>query len=161
MTDAPGHHVRRQLREFARDALRAADLVDPATGVAIPEAAIVASRVFPIAPAAVAVYTLDEESQLETADANANPRWLRRLRLVVDVVVQVDADVDNALDGLCAQVEVALAADLTMGGRLSLPAELVSTDIEVPEDAQVPMALASLTYLCEWRGAADAPWTAT
>lgn len=156
MTDHAPKHVRQQLREFARDALRAAQR-DGHLAVPSPDA-VVASRVFPATPPAIAVYALQEESELESADANASPRWVRRLRLVVDVVVEMDADVDDALDGLCAQVEVALAADLTMGGRLSMPAELAGTDIEVPEDAQVPMALASLTYLCEWRSRAGNPY---
>lgn len=148
-------HVRQQLREFARDALRGAH---DAGNLSVPSRdAVVASRAFPAVPPAVAVYALDEESQLETADANANPRWLRRLRLVVDVVVEVNGAVDDALDWLCAQVERALAADLTMGGRLSLPAELVATDIEVLEDAQTPVAVASLAYLCEWRSPVGRP----
>ncbi len=148
-------HVRAQLRACVRDALRAAF---DAGELAVPSReAVAASRAFPADPPAVAVYALDEESGWESADPGAAPRLVRRLRLAVEAAAAADAGADDALDALCAQIERALAQDLTMGGRLALPAELAATEVELADDANPPLALATLTYLMEWRSDAARP----
>lgn len=92
---------------------------------------------------ALAVYTLEESVE---DDGDSAPRELQRsIQLAVEGVVEGTEDVDDALDALALEVETALHADDTFGGKAS-DSMLSSTELDVFEDGERTVGLVRLVY---------------
>lgn len=87
------------------------------------------------------VYTLNEESDL----ANAGYDLTRNLNAVVEVRAAAAANLDDALDALCADVETAINTDPRLGGLATL-AFLTGTSIGLDGEGDGRQAVATLTY---------------
>jgi hypothetical protein len=102
---------------------------------------------------AIAIYALEESVDPESA--STAPRELtRKLQLAIEIVVVANADVDDALDDLCAAVEKAIDADEWFGGTCA-GSILASTAIGISEEGNRPTGHAVLTYAVTYR--TDAP----
>lgn len=101
-------HVRNQIREAAAAAL---------TGLATTGANVFQSRVYPLQDAelpGLRIYT-DEES-IEYDDAGIDNVLERTLSLVVEACAKANTDLDDTLDLILKEVEIALAGAQTLGG---------------------------------------------
>ena len=97
---------------------------------------------------ALAVYTLDESSEVIEG---SSPRELKRtLQLAVEAEVAMAKNVDDVLDDLALQIELALHQDPTWGG-VAEDSNLDSTEIQVlgEQDKQVGVVrmVYQVTYL--------------
>lgn len=140
-------HPRQEIRQALVAALKGtADPRPTAAGDRVFETRFVPWRTQQLP--AISVYATSEpirEGSKETA-----PRELTRdVRMVVDVVVAAADDADDALDALCLQVETALHADPTLGGKAS-DCVLEDTELGTIADSGRPMAAAQLTYVATY-----------
>lgn len=139
-------HVRTQIRD------RVVTLLTPL-------GTVYASRIHPIAEDALPVflvYTNAEQIDLEGAAFNTLER---RLEVVVEIVAQATADLDDTLDAKLALVEAALAADFTLNGKAvaSMPA---SIEISMSMEGAQPIGRARLTYAVLYRTSSTDPTVA-
>lgn len=134
-------HVRQQIRN------RIATLV---TGLATTGSSVYKMRRYSLDDAklpALCVYTMDEGSNLVTVGT-------RTLRRVINVAVQVFAKdsstaISDTLDGICVEVEEAIAADFTLNG-LAKSCILSSTDIDINVEGEKSVGSANLVYSVEY-----------
>ena len=89
----------------------------------------------------IAVYSLEESSQRITGGRDLD----RSVVLAIHAVAQLSEGIDDALDALALQVEKAMAADPTLGGK-ALASYLAGTEISVDETTQRPVGAIRLAY---------------
>jgi hypothetical protein len=136
-------HARQAIREAVVTALRAAN-----TNA---QQRVYETRVIQWRPAdlpAIAVYTLEETSQIR----NAAPRELvRTVQLAIEaaVVQKNGSNVDDDMDSIAQQIERAMHADETFGG-LAADSVLTSTEIEVSENGAAPIGVIRLVYTTDY-----------
>lgn len=145
-------HARKQIRSAIATML--ADL--PTTG----------TRVYPSR-----VYSLDENDlpslSVFTVDAGNDevvtkitmgnpPKFHRVCPVVIEGHVLVDDNVDDALDEISAEVEIAMSANLTVGER-TLPAQLQSTSKELLGDHESQIGIVRLIYSVSYVTAENTP----
>ncbi|MBK7592227.1 MAG: hypothetical protein IPI27_13400 [Betaproteobacteria bacterium] len=102
------NHVRRQIREAVATAV---------TGLTTTGTRVFQSRVYPLEATdlpALLIATLSETSEPVTIHG---PRELMRVLSVQVWHHKATADLDDALDLICKEVEIALASDMTLGGK--------------------------------------------
>ena len=142
-------HVRQQIREAIATAI---------TGLAS-AASVHQSRVYDLESGdlpAFKVYTLSESTE---RDSQQNPRGTyRQMQLVLEAAAKAVSDLDDTLDTLCAEVETAIAADITLGG-LSKDAYLETTTIELNDGGDQPHGAATMSWIVEYRVRETAPET--
>ena len=80
--------------------------------------------------------------------------------IIVDAYVRATANYDNTLDTICAEVEAALATDVTRGANAK-DTKLISTDIEYSDDGDRPIGMAQMTFQVVYRTAINNATTAT
>jgi hypothetical protein len=139
-------HARKQIRDAALALLQA--------GVT---ATVSGSRVhnFQLSDLpAIAVYTVDEQSEAEPVERRT---LIRQLELVVDALVATTGDVEDDADALIVQIEEALeGSDNGRFGGLANDSELRSTRIGLAGDADNRHATVHLVYGVEyWTLAGD------
>ena len=133
------NHLRRQIREAVGTKL---------TGLTTTGSRVFQSRVYPVQDAelpCLLVFTQSETVEAETVHA---PRTLSRtLQLEVSAVAKATADLDDTLDQICKEVEIALAPPVS-GGLMSLIEDIVlrSTDIELSGSAEKPTGVARMVF---------------
>jgi hypothetical protein len=92
---------------------------------------------------ALAVYTLDEASEVVEGSA---PRELKRtLQLAVEAEVAMSRNVDDVLDDLALQIELALHQDETWGG-VAEDSHLDSTEIQVLGEQDKQVGVVRMVY---------------
>lgn len=104
------------------------------------------------------VYIATEVSEMENNTIGAPRRYSRMATLIVSAAVQVSDNVDDAADDLAAQIETAMATDLTFSG-LAVDSELFATNIETETKADALYARAELSYRVWYRTDASNPET--
>lgn len=134
-------HVRQQIREAAATVI---------TGLSS-GASVHPSRVYDLEAGdlpALKLYTLSEGVE---RDSLSYPRGTRRqLQLIVEVAAKSTTNLDDVLDTLCAEVEAAIAADITLGG-LAKDAYLETTTVELNDGGSQPHGMASMSWIVEYR----------
>lgn len=126
-------HVRQKIREAVATAL---DGLSPT---------IYRSRVYPVVTLpAISIYANGERSESENKVINTPRRYTRRLSLVVEVVVEAVTGFDNLVDDYCAQIESAMADDVTLSG-YAVDSEMSGT-VLMMDGGDTPTAKASITY---------------
>lgn len=142
------NHLRRQIREAVATAV---------TGLTTTGARVFQSRVYPLQDTelpALLIYTEGETSVRRTLAA---PGLLERTaRVVVRAVAKATADLDDTLDQICKEVEIALAmpnATVSVVKTITL----VATDIELDGSAEKPTGQAAMTYEVIYFTAENAP----
>ena len=143
------NHVRRQIREAVVSAL---------TGLTTTGSRVFASRVYPLEAAdlpGLQVFTVSESSVVESI---SNPSPLdRTLVLRVEVVARATADLDDALDGICKEVEIALAMPCAALAGLAKTIALGNTDIEFDGGGDQPTGRAVMDYVISYNVMENAP----
>lgn len=137
-------HLRTQLRLAAAAAV---------TGLASTGANVEASRRYPWPESqlpALCIYTLDEDS--EVMNAGPTRHLQRELRLVIEGVAKNNDALDTVLDEIATEVEVAMAADASLGG-LCKDSCLIRTQIALqPEkEAEAKTGSVVMTYRIVYR----------
>lgn len=144
------NHLRRQIREAIATAV---------TGLATTAARVFQSRVYPLERGTdlpgLLVYSLTETSEGGSLGA---PRLMTRvLRVQVVAIAEALADLDDQLDQICKEVEVALAMPVAALAGIAKSITLVSTDIELKGTSVRPVGQAAMTYEVVYIAAEDAP----
>ena len=142
------NHLRRQIREAVATTV---------TGLTTTSTRVFQSRVYPLELADLPALLVRTESETSEPSTIHGPRLLMRLLTVtVAGVAQANADIDDTLDGICKEVEIALASDLTLGGKCKT-VTLTGTEIELQGSSESPVGKATLTYAVEYWTAENAP----
>lgn len=145
-------HVRQSIRDNA---------VTACTGLSTTGSNVYRSRVYPLGEGklpGLVVYTASEDVEHNRID---RPRDLdRTVSLVVEAIVRATANYDTTLDTICAEVEAAMATDVTRGG-YAKDCKLTSSAFDFSDDGDRPIAMAAMTFDIEYRTAENAATTAT
>ena len=143
-------HIRQQIRDA---------VVARLTGLATTGGNVFGSRVYPIQPnemPGVLVYSLRETADAETM---GHPRLLvRRADIAVEVLATANADLDDTLDTAAKEIEVAIAADMTLGG-VCRDIMMTATDITLKGDGDKIAGSARLTFEVIYTTAENDPET--
>lgn len=144
-------HVRAQIRATVKTTV---------TGLATTGSNVFASRVRPVSDGdlpCLLVYTLEEES--EPLSKGSPPALVRTLDLVIEGLARSKTALDDALDQIAAEVEAALAADLTLGGLARFSA-LTSSAVAVDAEGDSNYGAIRMTLTVEYHTAGNDPETA-
>lgn len=82
--------------------------------------------------------------------ATQNTKAYRRLTILCEAIARVASNPQNSADTLCAEVEVAILGDETLGG-LTRFCRLASTSVEVSGEGEQPTVSAAMTFECLYR----------
>lgn len=142
------------MRKVIRDAVVAA-----LTGLTSTGSNVHATRTQPLEAGhlpALCVYTLDENSELHNMGPGRS--LLRDLSLVVEAVAQANGEIDDTLDQIALEVEAAMNADTTFGGK-TYDCFLASTRIAVRGAGEKDTGSAVMTFMLRYRTLAANPST--
>lgn len=141
-------HVRRQIREAA------AALLD---GLTTTGSNVFQSRSRQLQESqlpGLRVYTRNEVSERVTT--GSAPELLRKVELMVECIGRKIDDLDDNLDLIASEVEVALGASLLSGLIMEFP-ELVSTDSEIQDEGNQPIGVVTLRFTVQYMTTGDDP----
>jgi hypothetical protein len=86
------------------------------------------------------------------------PRMQQRsVNVEVVAVARAVADLDDTLDGICKEVEIALSMPLSALAGIAKNVTLASTEIELTGGAEKPVGTATMTYVVEYFALENAP----
>lgn len=144
------NHVRRQIREAVATAV---------TGLATTGANVFQSRVYPAQSSelpALLIHTRSEDSAPVTIHG---PKALERtLQLVIEAAAKATADIDDVLDQICKEVEIAVETWSVAGlGGIAESIHLVSTEFQMSGDGEKPAGVATMTFELSYFTQANAP----
>ncbi len=148
-------HARKQIRDAVASML--ADL--QTTG-----SRVYPSRVYSLDESelpSVSVFTADvgnseEVTRATLGSAGNPPRFHRICPLLIEGHAKVSDDVDDVLDQISLEIEVAMSAPLTIGSR-TLPAQLQSTTKELIGDNEDQIGIVRLLYTVPYVTAENTP----
>lgn len=129
------YHIRRQIRTALATAL---------TGLTTTGTRVYPYRVDPLPagslPALTVAVVADGVERMEIAQ----PAFTRRTLIAeVRAVASATSAVENTLDGICAEVETALAVDLTLGG-LTIDVQLLRTTLDIDGSGEATVGVATM-----------------
>jgi hypothetical protein len=142
------NHLRQQIREAAAALL---------TGLTTTGPRVYQSRVYPLAEGqlpALRVWTRDESIE-QAAFGGAARAQVRTLTLVVEACAKAGTDLDDTLDTMAKEVEVALAGATFTA--LAKDCQLADTEIELVGEGEQPLGVARLAFRVLYMTAANAP----
>jgi hypothetical protein len=141
-------HLRRQIRERIATVL---------TGLTTTAGRVYQTRLYPAADAnlpGLTIYTLEEESEVQTL---AEPRRLeRRLQLMVEARAKATADLDDVLDGICKEVEIALGVAAALSS-FAKEWNLSRTEMTFSAEGEIPVGVAAMQWTVIYSTAENAP----
>ena len=143
-------HLRQSIRER---------IATDVTGLSTTGSNVFQSRIYPIEDGSLPcllVYSTSEDSE---PTEMASPRPVTRILNVVVQGVVSATQPDDTLDLISKEVEVALAADVTIND-LAHNSFLSGTEIEFNADGAKPIGTVMLNYSVEYRNVDNAPETA-
>jgi hypothetical protein len=143
------NHLRQQIREAVAGAV---------TGLTTTGARVYQGRVYPLEDAqlpGLTVASLAEVSQRTTLPAPG--MMARTLRLEVRAFAKAVASLEDTLDLICKEVEIALAMPCAALAGIAKSITLISTDIELQGISEKPVGQAALTYEIVYMAAENAP----
>ena len=142
------NHVRRQIRE------RVATML---TGLSTTGSNVFQSHVYPLENAdlpALCIYTQDEEIEV---GAMGDPRVCHStMTLIVDGYAQTSSNLDDQLDQIGKEVQVAMAGDIDINN-LVKDSYLSSVDISYSGEGTSPIGIIRHNYSVLYRYAENAP----
>ena len=146
------NHLRRQIRE------RVATML---TGLSTTGSNVFQSHVYPLENAdlpALCIYTQDEEIEV---GAMGDPRVCHStMTLIVDGYAQTSSNLDDQLDQIGKEVQVAMAGDVDINN-LVKDSYLSSVDISYSGEGTSPIGIIRHNYSVLYRYAENAPDVAT
>ena len=134
-------HVRQQIRDAVTVLV---------TGLTTTGSNVFQSRVYNLQESnlpALKVYTSSEDIALEDGTLDAPQR---NLSLVIEGNAQATATLDTTLDEIAKEVEIALGADITIGG-LAIGIDLDNTQMQLTGEGDQPIGSVLLTYDIHYR----------
>jgi hypothetical protein len=143
-------HVRQQIREHVGTIL---------SGLTSTGNRVYQSRVWPLNAdtlPALLVYTTTESSDTDTMGPTLTLN--RELVLIVEGYVRDITVYDDKIDTISSEVEVAMAADRTLGGKAKF-SYLSGTEINYNGEGDQPMGIVSLQFTIQYRTAVNDPDT--
>lgn len=143
-------HARQQVRDAVATTV---------TGLTTTGARVYPGRIHPISRLRLPclfVYSL-EEAVDDSGEVMGLDQW-RRLTVAVEAIAEANQSLDDTLDDICAEVETAVHADVTLGG-LTKWCEYTGVEIELDEGMQKPVGSARMTFMAEYRVDATDPET--
>ena len=141
------NHLHRQIREA---------VVTKLTGLTTTGSRVYANRLLPLpdATSATLLVTLDEETATQ-ASFHTYPKYELELRLSVAAVCKASSGIDDTLDQVAKEVEVALADGITVGA-VNLPVFYTGMTFEdVLGDK--PVGIKRMSFSVQFTAAANAP----
>lgn len=142
-------HVRQQIRDAAVAAL---------TGLTTTGARVYASRLRPLADDELPCLLVNTDAEQVTVTDVGGAVLMRTLDLSIRCMAKATADLDDTLDTLLAEVEVALYEE-TLGGTVK-SLELVSVEIEMDDSTDKPVGVLTARYQAIYFSHAGTPGTA-
>lgn len=142
------NHLRRQIRE------QVASTVGSLTTTG---SRVYQSRVYPLAAAnlpGLLIYTKNETSSVD--QMGSQPELARFLNLVIEGYAKGATNVDDTVDGIAKEIEIAMAADTTINA-LAVDSNLESTDVSFSGEGEQPIGVITMTYSVQYRTANNAP----
>jgi len=140
-------HLHKQIR---------AAIVTALTGLTTTGSRVYANRLQPLPDALspTLLVTLDEETAT-AATFHPNPIYERELRLTVAAIAKATSGLDDTLDQITKEVEVALSAGITIGSRrLDFTYSGMSFD---DEQSDKPVGIKRMNFTVPFTAAANAP----
>lgn len=142
------NHVRQQIRAAAVTAL---------TSLTTTGAKVYGSLVYPMQDAQLPGLRIDTGDEgIDSGDVGSLME--RTLQLVVQACVKQNTTYNDTIDAIIKEVEVAIAANQTMGGAKAVL--LKSIHVALSGDGEKPVAVATLTFDVPYFTAQSAPDTA-
>ena len=128
------------------------------TGLTTTGANVFQSRIRPVEAASLPCLLVHSRSETVEGASIHSPRPLNRtVTIEVAAVARATADLDDTLDGICKEVEIALAAVPSALRTLCEDIVLQSTDIELSDDAEKPVGVARMSYQVNYFTMDNAP----
>lgn len=142
-------HLRRQIREGIATAV---------TGLTTTGSRVFQSRVYPLEVADLPGLLVRSSSEVVEVMTIHAPRLQQRsVNVEVVAVARATSDLDDTLDEICKQVEIALAMPVTALAGKAKNVSLASTEIELTGGAERPVGTATMTYVVEYFAFENAP----
>jgi hypothetical protein len=142
------NHLRQQIRERVGTLL---------TGLTTTGGRVYQSRVYPVAAAnlpGLTLYTAEESAEIMTL---GSPRRSERtLSLIVEARAKATTNLDDTLDTICKEVEIAMAADPTLNGLVN-DHHLARTSIELAGEGEQPVGVATMEFTIMYDVAESTP----
>ena len=142
------NHLRRQIRERAATTL---------TGLTTTGLNVFQSRVYPMESAGLpglCIYTTDEAIEIQ---AMGGTRQVSRdLTLIVEGYATDSANVDDTLDQIGKEIEIAMSADITLND-LAQDSYLSSVEITLSGDGSTGIGKITHSYTVVYQNAENAP----
>src|SRR6185312_7360153 len=141
-------HIRQQVREAAAVLL---------TGLATTGPHVFQSRVYPLQEEELPCLLISTEGELVEYMTMGFPRRQKRtLTLSVKALSKTVLDLDDVLDGICKEVEVALLADTSLSG-LAKDTQIKSTATGLHGEGERPIGVAVMSFEVTVHTREDAP----
>lgn len=143
------NHLRRQIREAVAGQI---------TGLTTTGGRVFQSRVYPAQTTelpCLLVYTRSETAEPLTVHPDREIE--RVLQLEIVAVAKANADLDDTLDQVCKEVEIALAMPVAALNGKAKSIRLTSTEIELTGEAEKPTGTATMSYEVDYFHAENAP----
>lgn len=142
------NHVRQQIREALATVL---------TGLTTTASRVYQSRLVQLeADELPALLIATNSESVEVLDFVTNPTLGRALTIDVTAVAKAVSNLDDTLDKVIKEVEIAISASNTLGG-LVRDVVLTGIEIEMNAEAEVPTGQAVLTFNANYYTRAQAP----
>ena len=142
------NHLRRQIRERAATTL---------TGLTTTGSNVFQSRVYPMESAGLpglCIYTTDEAIEIQSMGGTRNVS--RDLTLIVEGYATASANVDDTLDQIGKEIEVAMSGDITLND-LAQDSYLSSVEITLSGDGSTGIGKITHSYTIVYQTAENAP----
>ena len=142
------NHLRRQIRERAATTL---------TGLTTTGSNVFQSRVYPMESAGLpglCIYTTDEAIEIQSMGGTRNVS--RDLTLIVEGYATDSANVDDTLDQIGKEIEVAMSGDITLND-LAQDSYLSSVEITLSGDGSTGIGKITHSYTVVYQNAENAP----
>lgn len=136
-------HVREQIRDAA---------VTACTSLTTTGARVYRERLYQLRAAdlpGLRIYCGAESVEPDRLGASHGQQ--RDMDLIVEGVARATSDLDETLDDICAEVETALAADITLGGKCKVLYLAGIDDPEQSDESDQPTGLVRLKFRVQYR----------
>jgi hypothetical protein len=142
------NHLRRQIRERAATTL---------TGLTTTGSNVFQSRVYPMESAGLpglCIYTTEETVEMQSMGGTRNVS--RDLTLIIEGYATDSANVDDTLDQIGKEIEIAMSGDITLND-LAQDSYLSSVEITLSGDGSTGIGKITHSYLVVYQNAENAP----
>jgi hypothetical protein len=130
-------HVRQLIRD---------NVITAVTSLSTTGSNVYRTRIYPLEAGnlpGLCIYTSAEDS---AADSMTGTRGLERTcDIIIEAFVRAVSNYDNTMDTISAEIEAAMATDVTRGGNAK-DTVLVRSEFELSDEGDRPLAMARLTY---------------